>query len=247
METSVSGVRSDGARPGRLLCWLESLTLGVGMPAGIWVVSRSISLYIPTAIHGSREQRFLFWILGGVIVEWSFVLALWFVLRTRKSSFRDLGVWRMGTRTAWALALLTAFLSIASNLRFLPRMHVPVYYAFMPHGFHLVAALLMGTTAGFCEEVLFRGFLMSEFFKAGYGRGVQVFIPGLAFGLSHAGFLNRGLLPWLGIAAPVACIGMMWSAAYLLGRRSLVPAVVAHFLNDATALPWIMFFMITSR
>jgi membrane protease YdiL (CAAX protease family) len=185
VETSVSEVRSDGAWSGRLLCWVESLILGLGMPAGIWVVSRSISLYIPAAIRGSREQRFLFWILGGVIVEWSFVLALWFVLRTRKSSFRDLGVWRMGTWTAWTLALLTAFLSIASNLRFLPRMHVPVYYAFMPHGFHLVAALLMGTTAGFCEEVLFRGFLMSEFFKAGYGKGVQVFIPGLAFGLSH--------------------------------------------------------------
>ena len=76
---------------------------------------------------------------------------------------------------------------------------------------------------------------------------MQVFIPGLAFGLSHAGFLNQGFFPWLGIAAPVAFIGMMWGVAYLLGRRSLVPAVVAHFLNDATALPWIMFVLITSR
>jgi membrane protease YdiL (CAAX protease family) len=247
VDTSVSGIRSDGVRWGRLLCWVESLILGLGMPAGIWAVSRSISLYIPAAVHGSREQRFLFWILAAVIVEWSFVLVLWFVLRTRKCSFRDLGVWQMGTWPAWTLALLTAFVSIASNLRFLPRMHIPVYYAFMPHGFHLVAALLMGTTAGFCEEVLFRGFLMTEFFKAGYGKGAQVFIPGLAFGLSHAGFLNQGFLPWLGIATPVACIGMLWGAAYLLERRSLVPAVVAHFLNDATALPWIMFFMITSR
>jgi membrane protease YdiL (CAAX protease family) len=247
VETSVSGVRSDAAWSGRLFCWVESLILGLGVPAGIWVVSRLISLYVPAAVHGSREQRFLFWILGGVIVEWSSVLVLWFVLRTRKSSFRDLGVWQMGSWAAWTLALLIAFLSIASNLRFLPRMHIPVYYAFMPHGFHLVAALLMGTTAGFCEEVLFRGFLMTDFLKAGYGKGVQVFIPGLAFGLSHAGFLSQGFLPWLGIAAPVAFIGMMWGVAYLLGRRSLVPAVVAHFLNDATALPWIMFFMITSR
>ena len=118
MDTSVSGVRSNGAWSGRLLCWVESLILGLGMPAGIWVVSRSISLYIPAAVHGSREQRFLFWILGGVIVEWSFVLVLWFVLRTRTSSFRELGVWRMGRWTAWTLALLTAFFSIASNLRF---------------------------------------------------------------------------------------------------------------------------------
>ena len=88
---------------------------------------------------------------------------------------------------------------------------------------------------------------MTEFLKAGYDKRTQEIIPGLAFGLSHAGYLNQGLLPWLGIAVPVACIGMIWGAAYLLGRRSLVPTIVAHFLNDATALPWVLFFVITSR
>ena len=247
MDACVSGVQAVSASSSWLLCWVESLILGLGVPSGIWAVSRLISLYIPAAVHGSREQRFLLWILGGVIVEWSFVIVLWFLLRARRSSFRDLGVWRFGRWPAWTLALLIATLSIASNLRFLPRMHIPIYYAFLPHGFHLAAALLMGTTAGFCEEVLFRGFLMTEFAKAGYGKGVQVFIPGLAFGLSHAGYLSQGFLPWLGIAVPVAFIGMIWGTAYLLGRRGLIPAVVAHFLNDATALPWIMFFMIASR
>jgi membrane protease YdiL (CAAX protease family) len=226
---------------------VESLILGLGVPAAIWAVSRLISLSIPAAVHGSQEQRFLLWILGGVVVEWSFVIVVWFVLRTRKSSFKDLGVWRLGTWPAWVLALLFAALSIASNLRFLPHMHIPISYAFLPPGFHLVAALLMGTTAGFCEEVLFRAFLMTEFARAGYGKTMQVLIPGLAFGLSHAGFLNQGFLPWLGIALPVAVIGMVWGIAYLLGRRSLVPTVVAHFLNDATALPWIMFFMIAGH
>jgi membrane protease YdiL (CAAX protease family) len=126
-------------------------------------------------------------------------------------------------------------------------MQIPIANAFLPTGFHLVAALLMGVTAGFCEEVLFRAFLMSEFARAGYGKATQVILPGVAFGLSHAGYLNQGLLPWLGIALPVAFMGMMWGIAYLLGRRGLVPAMVAHFLNDATALPWIMFFVITAH
>ena len=245
MDTHVSKVQTASAASGRLLCWLESLMVGLGIPAAIWSISKLISLSIPAAVHGSPEQRFLLWILGGVIVEWVFVVVIWFVLRTRGSSFEDIGVWRLGTWPAWVIALLFAALSIGSNLRFLPRMHIPIAYAFMPPGFHLVAALLLGITAGFCEEVLFRAFLMTEFANAGYGKVMQVLMPGVAFGLAHAGYLNQGLLPWLGIMLPTAFLGMMWGIAYLLGRRSLLPVMVAHFLNDATALPWIAFFMVT--
>jgi membrane protease YdiL (CAAX protease family) len=72
-------------------------------------------------------------------------------------------------------------------------------------------------------------------------------MPGIAFGLAHAGYLNQGFLVWLGIMLPTALLGMMWCVAYLLGRRSLVPTIVPHFLNDATALTWIIFAMVTSR
>ncbi len=101
----------------------------------------------------------------------------------------------------------------------------------------------MGITAGFCEEVLFRAFLMTEFANAGYGNVMQVLMPGIAFGLAHAGYLNQGLVVWLGIMLPTTFLGMMWGIAYLLGRRGLLPVMVAHFLNDSTALPWIAFFM----
>jgi len=225
--------------------WTEFVTLALGLPAAIWVASKFIQLSIPAATHGSPGERFLWWIAGIAIAEWLFVVGVVFILRHRQLSLREIGVWRMGTWRAWAFALLFAALSISGNLRFLPRMNIPISSAFFPHGFHLLAALIMGTTAGFCEEVLFRAFLMTEFANAGYRKVAQVLIPGVAFGLSHAGYLNQGFLPWLGVAVPTAFLGMMWGVAYLLGRRSLVPAIVAHFLNDATALPWISFFMVT--
>ena len=245
MVTVISRASTTSASPGRLVCWLESFIVGLGIPAAIWMISKLISLSIPAASHGSAEQRFLFWILGGAIAEWGFVVVVWFALRSRGSSFKDIGVWRLGIWPAWVVALLFAALSIGSNLRFLSRMHIPIAYAFMPPGFHLVAAILLGITAGFCEEVLFRAFLMTEFANAGHGKAMQVLMPGVAFGLAHAGYLNQGLLAWLGIMVPTAFLGMMWGIAYLLGRRGLVPVMVAHFLNDATALPWIAFFMVS--
>ena len=145
------------------------------------------------------------------------------------------------------LTLAVAALSIASNLRFLSAMHIPISYAFLlPLGIHLYAALVLGITAGFCEEVLYHGFLMTQFDKAGYGKIVQVIFPGVVLGLAHLGYAaSQGILNTLGIALPTAFIGMMWGLAYLLGRRSLLPCIVAHFLNDSTALPWIVYFMFT--
>jgi membrane protease YdiL (CAAX protease family) len=228
-----------------LLLWTEFAILGLGLPAAIWVFSKIIKLSISAATYGSPGERFLWWIAGPAIAEWLFVLGVVLVLRHRQLSLQDIGVWRVGNWRAWVFALLWGALSIGGNLRFLPRMGIPISAAFFPQGFHLAAALMMGITAGFCEEVLFRAFLMTEFASAGYRKVAQVLIPGIAFGLSHAGYLNQGFLPWLGIAVPTAFLGMMWGVAYLLGRRSLVPAIVAHFLNDATALPWISFFMVT--
>jgi membrane protease YdiL (CAAX protease family) len=247
MNANASSLQLISSSPRRSSCWVEALALGLALPAAIWAFSKIVAVVFPSAVSGTPEQRFLLWLLGGVAAEWLFVAALWLTLVSRGSSFRDLGVWRFGTWAGWTVALAAAALSIGSNLRFLPRMHIPIMNAFLPTGFHLAGALMMGITAGFCEEVLFRAFLMSEFAAAGYGKVMQVLIPGLAFGLSHAGFLNQGFLVWLGIMLPTAFLGMIWGIAYLLGRRSLVPAMVAHFLNDSTALPWVMFFMIAGR
>ncbi len=87
-------------------------------------------------------------------------------------------------------------------------------------GVHLVAALATGITAGFCEELLFRGLLMTDFARAGYGKVVQVILPGISFGFSHLGYAVHGFVAGVGIMVPTAVLGMMWGVAYLLGRRA---------------------------
>ncbi len=120
-------------------------------------------------------------------------------------------------------------------------MGIPISYAFAPRGFHLVASLATGITAGFCEELLFRGLLMTHFAQAGYGKAESVIIQGLSFGFSHLEYAVRGLLAGIGIMVPTAILGMMWGVAYLLGRRALIPCMVAHFLNDSTGLDRLLY------
>ncbi|HEY1581169.1 MAG TPA: CPBP family intramembrane glutamic endopeptidase [Terracidiphilus sp.] len=213
------------------------------MPGLIAAASMVVKFAIPAAVHGSLEERYLWSLAGGIISEWIFVLAAFLILRANRESFSDLGAWRLGNWTGWCLALGAAALTITSNLRFLPRIGIPIYYAFAPHGVHLVAALATGITAGFCEEILFRGLLMNDFRRAGYGNAAQVILPGISFGFSHLGYTVHGFLAGVGIMVPTAILGMIWGMAYLLGKRSLLPCMAAHFVNDATALSWIGFFM----
>jgi membrane protease YdiL (CAAX protease family) len=65
-----------------------------------------------------------------------------------------------------------------------PHAHSSFVRVFPSFGFHLFSALTVGITAGFCEEVLYRAFLMTEFAEAGYNQTMQVVLPGLVFGLS---------------------------------------------------------------
>ncbi len=80
-------------------CWLESVILAFGFPAVIWAISKLITLFVPAALHSSREQRFLQYISGGLIAEWLFVASLCLGSVGKRSS-RECLWWK---RTTWTI------------------------------------------------------------------------------------------------------------------------------------------------
>jgi len=100
--------------------------------------------------------------------------------KTRGSSFKDLGVWRLGNmaRLGHGASPCRSYYRKQSPVP-APEMHVPIPMRSFPPGISPRCGASFGNYAGFCEEVLFRAFLMTEFAEAGYGKVIQVLMPAL--------------------------------------------------------------------
>lgn len=163
---------------------------------------------------------------------------LWLFLRARGRSFAELGLWKRSTTTGWifgiALGILTAGFGLMN-----PGLHLksPTAALLNPAPWHVYSALVVGLSAAFCEEIMFRGFVMTELAEAGHGRVFQVLVSGILFGCIHLGMLRAGLARGLAVLIPTAILGMIYSLVYLTARRSLMPSIVSHFINDAVVIP----------
>jgi membrane protease YdiL (CAAX protease family) len=84
--------------------------------------------------------------------------------------------------------------------------------------------LALSVTAGFCEELLARGFLI-WFIATWTGPWIALVLSSALFGLGH------GYQGWSGIVK-TGVVGLVMGAVYL-GTHSLLPGMVLHALIDA--------------
>jgi membrane protease YdiL (CAAX protease family) len=109
--------------------------------------------------------------------------------------------------------------------------------------FHIYNAMSAALVAGFVEETLFRGFIMTELRCSGWGNTAQVVVSSFLYGAVHATWgLISGMFTFELIGGAVigtAVFGCCCSAVYLASRRSLMPVVLCHGLIDLTIEPWL--------
>jgi membrane protease YdiL (CAAX protease family) len=171
-----------------------------------------------------------------VVVQWSLValLAVHWVLTSR--AVTDLGLalpldWRFGVGLLLAAAG-TAFLWL--QLRSVRRNEKDREDArkalrdlewLLPHTpRELDAFMRVSTTAGICEEVLYRGFL-AWFLAQWMPLWLAMIASGILFGLAHA---YQGL----GGVLKTGAIGIAFGGLTLLAQ-SIVPAILLHIAVDA--------------
>ena len=190
--------------------------------------ARQLGSGVAPSAPGSRVLLYLSIAFG----EWALVYAVWKGVRARGHSLRELiGRADSGLR-AWALDLAIAalFFGVATavlyGLKHLLAIEPPARVAAMlPRGPAETAAfVLLALSAGFCEEIVFRGYLRRQLAALAGSRWLGNLGQAVIFGLSH------GYQGWKSMLA-IAVYGLLFGLLAQL-RGSLRPGIIAHAWQD---------------
>ena len=179
-----------------------------------------------------RSHRLLSYI-EAAIFEWA--MAGWIVFGCRMKGQRLIGLigecsarWRTVLRD---IAIAIGYLVIANMVlgilgHFVSGPPNQALKNMLPHTpLEQAAFVALAATAGFCEELIYRGYLQSQFAAWTGNLSIAVILQGVVFGVSHA---YQGFGQVLIITVYGCMFGLL--AAW---RKSLRPGMIAHMLQDA--------------
>ncbi len=154
---------------------------------------------------------------------------------------RDASVWRytalaslliiVGAPTVWLLAWLNTLIPLPAFLLELERQQTEMIEGFLKSDFNVALALFhVAMVPAICEEILYRGFALN-LLRRTKAAWTAILITGIIFGFYHLR---------LSQVIPLAMIGIFlgWVT---VKSGSLIPAMVAHFVNNAFSVLLVKF------
>ncbi len=166
------------------------------------------------------------------VAEWLLVLLIWLGIHRRGLTIGSLVSGRWETRgrflkdLGFAVGFVVVIIAIEQGLSFLLHANSDTgLERIMPQtALELAAYLILAATAGFCEELIFRGYLMQQFSAWTGSRAAGLMSQGILFGLGHAYY---GWKLMLIIMLHGSLLGLLtyW-------RKSLRPSMLAHGLQN---------------
>ena len=213
--------------------WHTALLVGlllVVAVSGTWLTARNpATLAAPES--GSRITSVY---LPMILVAWGLVLFACRLGRRRLELWSLLGRrWTSFSRAATDLVLAsTGFLLIEgvemAFARPLGPGHSAATVALLPHGAaERLAWLVVAVSAGFCEEVVYRGYLQTQLSAFTRRASLGVVLQAALFGMAH---LQQGTAT----AARFTLYGV-GLGALATWRRSLLPGIVCHVAIDVVS------------
>lgn len=171
----------------------------------------------------------------GVVMEWSLLLLTWWGLRMRRVRFAAL----LGFRPGWTALMEDAgaaavfwiaavvVLAIIGLLLKAAGLSAPqkTLMSIAPHTpLEVLLWMVLSCSAGFCEEAVFRGYLLRQFSSTRGGIVLGILCSSLLFGISHGYEGAAGMIA-------ITAYGAMF-CVLAFARRSLRPGMIAHAWHD---------------
>jgi membrane protease YdiL (CAAX protease family) len=170
--------------------------------------------------------------LSLIVFEWLLVFFVWRGVRKRKIRISDLvgGKWSNWRSVLTDVVIALCFMAIWTGVE-----HIVNYFTgdgssklvdtLLPRGFaEIVIWVMLSLSAGFCEELVYRGYLQGQMLAMTGSPIAAVIIQGVLFGISHA---YQGLK----LAIMISVLGILYGIL-ASWRRSLRPGMINHALTD---------------
>lgn len=200
--------------------------------AVVLLVLLGLSLAGALTAERALSHARIFTYLVTMTIEWLTVLFIWYGLHLRGVGMKDVirGSWPRFKDVLRDLGIAIGFLLVSGALlngigRLLKTSTPEAIRKGLPQSPAEIAVwLLLALTAGFCEELIFRGYLQRQFTALTRSLAGGIVLQGMVFGAAHG---YQGWKLMLTIAVFGSMFGMLahW-------RRSLRPGMLAHFLQD---------------
>lgn len=183
----------------------------------------------PVTHYQSNAKSFAF----NIAVQWVMLTYVWAGVRRRGGRMSDLtgGRWRSWRQFAIDVAITIPFWLVwtgtAKGMWWIlgPPHSRGANYSFPPRGALDVSLwVAVSITAGFCEEVIFRGYLQKQFTALTSSAAAAIAMQAIVFGAAH---LYQGYKP----IVVISVLGLLYGI--LAWRRgNLLPGILSHAWSD---------------
>jgi membrane protease YdiL (CAAX protease family) len=173
--------------------------------------------------------------LTGICAEWVLLLLTWLGLRMRRVRIAELLGFRRGwdalgedvgaAAVFWIAAIVVlAMIGLALKAAGLSGPQKTLMGIAPQSSVELLLWVMLSMSAGFCEELVFRGYFLRQFASIGAGLWIGVACSSLLFGVSHGYEGAAGMIA-------ITAYGALFCVLTIL-RKSLRPGMIAHAWHD---------------
>lgn len=199
----------------------------------VFLVGPSFGPLLGYLAFNQMDRVSTLWLNGAFLVTGGIVFAVMCWLMKKESlTFGDLGWGRPTTKKALVsgaiFGVVWGIFGIMGFLQSNPGINIFQFDLFR------LAVIVMGIVIATGEDVITRGYVMSQLQRLGAGQWLQVLGSAILFGLYHSiwGFSVFGFVGSL-------VYGLILSGLFLLGKHSLTPVILSHALTFAIGEPFL--------